>query len=128
MSDMKTLLEAVSKNESVLNETVLDEGLRDLDHASMLEEIAMQIEELVEDARNIVHEAAREQGDHVMLKRADSYWIAHILGAVGLGESRGSMQTMMETVREIKEGEEEVGDLTDAPYNDYDADYEDTLR
>ena len=113
---MKKLLEAVDKNNATLTETVLDEGLRDLDHASMLEEIAMQIEELVEDARNVVSEAARDQNDAVMLKRADSYWIAHILGAVGLGESRGSMQTMMETVREIKEG---AGDESDGSWSDY---------
>jgi len=119
MSDMKKLLEAVSKNDAVLTETVLEAGTYDsIEDAqaaagSDLADIAMQIEELVEDARTIIYDSR----DQMAMKRADGYWIAHILGALGLNEAeKTSMFTMMDTVKELN-GDDE--DESDGSWTDY---------
>ena len=66
--------------------------------------IGEQIQELLEEAREII----RGTGQHMAEKRAESYWIAHIEGAIGI-HSKGSMYTLRDTVSELEgnDGESE---------------------
>lgn len=112
MSDMKTLLEAMDKDEeSTLTETVLrEEDAHEV--AAELEEIKDQIKALTYEAMELVP----REGAYAA--RARSYWFPHILQALDSDNEfmGGSMHSMQDTIDEISE--------EGAPY-DQDGDYED---
>ena len=71
--------------------------------------VAAEIEYLIEEIYerlDCIRELLREVDDHLAL-RAESYWLAHIDGALlnrsGVG---GSFITAADTLEELKEGEE----------------------
>lgn len=68
-----------------------------------LEEIQSEIQELVEEAQGLL------PADSMIARRAESYWIPHILTALRRNNGDflgGSMTTMEETIGEIAEAEE----------------------
>jgi len=118
VNDIKKYLDTIGTGDipvqkgAILTESVIEAGTYDSIESAQaaagsdLADIAMQIEELIEDARTIIYDSR----DQMAMKRADGYWIAHILGALGLNESeKTSMFTMMDTVKELN-GESEDGD------------------
>lgn len=104
MSDMKTLLEAIEKNDvEQINETVLSED----DHS----DIAYELEEIKEQIKMLAGEAYEMiPRDGMYAARARSYWYAHILTALD-DESEfmgGSMHSMQDTINELRgDGEDE---------------------
>lgn len=76
---------------------VSDEGI------DRLEEIKVAVLELIGEAEEIVR-----RGDNVVYARAKAYWIPHVIGALTKEHEYlgGSMQTMEETIEELREHHE----------------------
>lgn len=68
-----------------------------------LEEIQVEIEELVREAKKITDDYPETGG------RPDAYWLPHVIGALRNDHEwcGGSMSTLEDSIREIMEGEEE---------------------
>jgi len=76
----------------------------DKDDISRFEEIMTEISELVSEARGIVRCADSD----IIYRRAESYWVPHILGNIGEDYGSewvgaGSMVNMDKTLEELRE-------------------------
>jgi ribosomal protein S2 len=85
-----------------------------------LDEIKGEIKELVDEAGDLVREAARDVENGIIFRRAESYWLAHIESALD-NEGRwlgGSMTKMQDTIDELREAikpeeDDEEGEKSD---------------
>lgn len=80
----------------------LDDSADRIDSADAMEAVKAAIKELVKAARDIAAAHSRLEG-----QRADSYWYAHILGALDNehGYCGGSMITMQSSADSLREAE-----------------------
>lgn len=101
------------KAKSTTQTAALDKVSSDIEEIDYLNEIKEKIKKLVYEAKDIVQGM---DGNGTTSKRAESYWIPHILGALDKDNEYvgGSMYTMEDTINELEKNlvdadEEESG-------------------
>lgn len=74
-----------------------------------LEEVKETISQAINEAARILREAEKAGASRMIMKRAESYWMAHIASALDKesGYLGGSMTTLDDTIRELKKSKDE---------------------
>ena len=115
--DFRTLLESIDGKVSfedtykeVTEENIVGDVHTLNEAASDLEEIYEQMIDLIYRVDDVLSSIRSDPDGDMIYRRAESYWVPHIKGALGGEFSSGSMVTMEDTINELRGAESNADD------------------